>query len=632
MMFSSNTQTKCLLRQRTIVYGLLVSLLVQAAMAMHAGPNSNNNDTGRHNKVRVVARPNTPRAEPSNATSHQYNSADFPVLGATTRRRRLPTGSSTNDDHTNDKVRVVERPNTPPAGPSNTRVPRVNNDDSFPPLGTVKPSPIVAPTTAAGSPSASTATSGTSTPVTPTTANSSPVSPATASPVGNQQPLLRVQSVGATPTAPARTGGGLRSSEGQAPPAFNRVESVPQPSTPASVASPAKPGISQQDADILAAKGKAEAAQAVEKAQFDAIAAQAAENASLDARANDLGTMFAKANAESSENAFLDKRVNELENMFEDSQQDAPPKTGVEHASTPPMPTPVRVANDVAATAEEKASQYVYTSMNIPTHHQDENTICENIDATLVTNASAENEEGDPIGVQDKFEKLALGFDAIPQLIRDVKVAFAQKFKTMMLNLSSAFQSMNENVNTTVSKVQINAHDKRAEVITHFDDEGTKSQLAINALENAGMTLRKEREKAEATRQLALVEAKAAQDEKHAEVKKQLNDHNQTIGEHDGQLDGHSATLVDHTGKLNTHSHQLGLAKAAMDQDLCGGYGTDRLKGTSRDMLVNWDQNQPRKTHAQEKADAARRRLAADSTRGHTVVLEALLEEINRQN
>merc|ERR1711964_394006 len=98
---------------------------------------------------------------------------------------------------------------------------------------------------------------------------------------------------------------------------------------------------------------------------FDAIAAQAAENASLDARANDLGTMFAKANAESSENAFLDKRVNELENMFEDSQQDAPPKTGVEHASTPPMPTPVRVANDVAATAEEKASQYAYTSMNM---------------------------------------------------------------------------------------------------------------------------------------------------------------------------------------------------------------------------------------------------------------------------
>merc|ERR1711964_467482 len=122
--------------------------------------------------------------------------------------------------------------------------------------------------------------------------------------------------------------------------------------------------------------------------------------------------------------------------------------------------------------------------------------------------------------------------------------------------------------------------------------------------------------------------AQAVQDAQHEKVTQTLGQHKEEMAGHQTTLDGHLEQLDTHRGELNTHSHQLGLAKAAMDQDLCGGYGTNRLKGTSRDILVNWD-SQPRKTHSQEIADElerstngsddnvpkaapARRRLAAD--------------------
>lgn len=137
---------------------------------------------------------------------------------------------------------------------------------------------------------------------------------------------------------------------------------------------------------------------------------------------------------------------------------------------------------------------------------------------------------------------------------------------------------------------------------------------------------------------------------KDKQVTRRLDEHNETIAGHTETLEGHATKLDEHTGELDMHRHQLKLTKVAMDKDMAGGlYAYRRTKGTERDMLRDWNPENPRKTESQEGAENnsqgssprsqrsdstnGRRRLASNSAlKSHTAVLEALLEEISGQN
>merc|ERR1711964_271149 len=118
----------------------------------------------------------------------------------------------------------------------------------------------------------------------------------------------------------------------------------------------------------------------------------------------------------------------------------------------------------------------------------------------------------------------------------------------------------------------------------------------------------------------------------------------------DGLQAAHDKLRTHHTnlnGVVDTHTNNLNTAKNFM----LDRFGGKKTWDSDCEIFGKWDTKQDAKaaspaasdmsessTNGSPKSDSQsskRRRLAADSdslTRGHTVVLEALLEEINRQN
>lgn len=171
---------------------------------------------------------------------------------------------------------------------------------------------------------------------------------------------------------------------------------------------------------------------------------------------------------------------------------------------------------------DEKVSPmqpYGYTSMVQP--ENPEEAKCDAI--AQLTNASAEDAQGNTVGVQTKFASLANGFQQIPQLINDLAAAFNAKLQGMVNNVNAAFASMNTNVNSVVNQVQTDAHGKRGAVITHVNTEGTKAQTVINALQTAQNGLINARAAAEAERQQANADAEKVRAEKDTIVTQKLD-------------------------------------------------------------------------------------------------------------
>merc|ERR1711964_754418 len=249
--------------------------------------------------------------------------------------------------------------------------------------------------------------------------------------------------------------------------------------------------------------------------------------------------------------------------------------------------------------------------------------------------------------VQDKFKKLAEGFS---ELTMNLAGAIKKQNKSLTWAVGDKLAIIHKDVEKAVGEVQAIAHGKRVEIITHVNAQGVKAQEAINALQNGWTNLDDKRKEDEEKRKSDLEKAKKEQDKKDKEVDDKLKEHHgdianntQNIGNHKGRLDSHEAKHV------KAH-HQRELLKTALDADLNGGYGTEYLKGTSRDKLKDWDPQNPRKTTAQEQADGRRRCLPAsyasmrpseqaltrrrlmNRPNSHVVVLEQLLGEINRLN
>merc|ERR1711964_475501 len=205
-------------------------------------------------------------------------------------------------------------------------------------------------------------------------------------------------------------------------------------------------------------------------------------------------------------------------------------------------------------------------------------------------------------------------------------------------------------VTKAVGKVQIEAHDKREEIITHVNTQGDKVQEAINALRNGGTKLNAKRKEDEAKRLKKLKEDEEKKKIKDEEVEKKLTDHTTRIESNTAKIEKHEDKLIVYEVKHKTARHQLDLVKDAMDSDCGGGYGTTYLKGTSRDKLKNWDQENPRLPWDRNADQTSRRRLPANYAsmrlseqaltrrrlmnrpNSHVVVLEQLLGEINRLN
>merc|ERR1711964_624372 len=152
--------------------------------------------------------------------------------------------------------------------------------------------------------------------------------------------------------------------------------------------------------------------------------------------------------------------------------------------------------------------------------------------------------------------------------------------------------------------------------------------------------------------------------ENDKKVQDKLNEHHDRLLEHKTNLDDHTVHLDNHKTKLNKHDHQLRLVKTALDgeEDVHGtglGFGYKRTRGhPSADKLIDWDcrldskgqmvmtdeqdsagnllPEGPRRMTRAAQEEARSNRVAADRRRlanrpkSHVIVLEQLMDEINR--
>merc|ERR1711964_937970 len=159
-------------------------------------------------------------------------------------------------------------------------------------------------------------------------------------------------------------------------------------------------------------------------------------------------------------------------------------------------------------------------------------------------------------------------------------------------------------------------------------------------------------------------EQKEEQKEKDDAIKERLDEHDDKLEGHKDDLGEHKVTLDEHDTKLKTHTHQLRLVKTALDgeEDVHGtglGFGYKRTRGhPSADKLIDWDcrldskgqmvmtdeqdsagnllPEGPRRMTRAAQEEARSNRVAADRRRlanrpkSHVIVLEQLMDEINR--
>merc|ERR1711964_691613 len=180
--------------------------------------------------------------------------------------------------------------------------------------------------------------------------------------------------------------------------------------------------------------------------------------------------------------------------------------------------------------------------------------------------------------------------------------------------------------------------------------------------------LHEKRQEDAVARQQELDAAKADQEENDKKVQQTLDEHDVRLEDHKTDLVVHKEQLGDHTDKLNRHNHQLGLVKTALDgRESCEtglGYAYHRHRGfPSADKLIDWecelnaegkmvrdgDGNPtgqrhvcpgsaecPAKRHKcprhRPSEQAPERRRLANRPKSHIVVLEQLLDEVNRLN
>jgi len=514
MMFSSNTQTKCLLRQRTIVYGLLVSLLVQAAMATH--------------------------------------------------RRRLPTQHAfTNDDHANDQVQVEAHPNKPVVpqvnGTSLPPLERRTTANGFPGLPGQTPPRIVKPTV----------------------------------PVPEEMPQPRKdgidkQSIPSSPVSVADS-----AEEKHSSPA-TPVSPTPLPEHPKSNHKQFELGqLYTSEIKNLFEARKEDADKTSKLQEAKAAELQATKFVSEEFRQDQLKTPYCLSLTDEV-NALKDfvtakenTRAKYIENLV--TQKKAENKKAQDAADA-----------EVAAT-KEKQTMLADLSEQTVAHHQSRTDLAQNFQDELKNyiDQDAIRAEADLKSALEHADKSATTVEAASVKRND--------------DLTAKHNALNER--HTAFKGEING--KVKEIETKFDtNEADKTQRHADTLERAN--------------------------EKTTEVKTELNLRADDLQAAHDELRTHHTNL---NGVVDTHTNNLNTAKNFM----MNRFGGKKTWDEDCEIFGKWDTKQdvkatsPAASDMSEgstngsadnvaKAAPARRRLAADSTRGHTVVLEALLEEINRQN